>query len=348
MTVGRRLASGGEGDIYVVTSPHGMAFKKYKPETLAKWPTLEQKVPAMMASPPPERQDARTGFVMLAWPSQVVLEDGRFAGFLMPLVDTSDTVELHRIANPSDRRVATGATAWLRGFTWRYVVHAAANLAHVTHVLHKSRVVVGDFNERNILVTSQTRITLIDCDSMQVTGPADRPFFCRVGRLEFTAPELMNTDWTKTFRHPSSDLFALAIHIYQLLMEGEHPFRGQWSGPGEKPSVSDLARQGIWAHQPAGLLRPRPNAVEYELLPDTIQEMLRAAFESGLTSPVRRPSALAWNKALTSLAADLQQCRADSGHVYPGHLRGCPWCRRGQSATGSRPVLPSKPRRRWL
>ena len=332
VTVGRQLATGGEGDIFEVTSPRGMVFKKYKPAILVKMPAAERKLRAMAGSPPPQWREAGTGRVMLAWPCQIVLENGRFVGFLMPVVDTRNTVELHRVANPSDRRNGTGATTWLRGFTWKYLVHTAANLAHVTHVLHKSGVVVGDFNERNILVTPHALITLIDCDSMQVKAPGGEPFFCRVGRPEFTPPELMNADWTRTFRHPSSDLFALAIHLYQLLMDGEHPFRGVWSGNGEKPPVQQLARQGIWAHQRGGPLRPRPAAIDFGSLPGSLQKLFRDAFEGGATSPTRRPSALAWNQALTGLATRLQPCKADRAHFYLADLAGCPWCRRGQPA----------------
>ncbi|MCW2930496.1 MAG: hypothetical protein JWM19_1458 [Actinomycetia bacterium] len=339
VTVGRPLAGGGEGIIFEVTTPPDMVLKTYRPEILAKVPSLHEKLQALVAHPPAEWREAASGHVTLAWPSQVVLHNGRFTGFLMPAVDTASSVEVHRVANPSDRRAATGKTAWMRGFTWQYLVHTAANLAHATSVLHKSGAVIGDFNERNILVTSQARVTLIDCDSMQFTAPGGEPFFCGVGRPEFTPPELLNADWARTFRHPSSDLFALAIHLYQLLMEGEHPFRGVWSGPGEKPPVPQLALDGIWAHQRRGPLRPRPAAPDFGLLPRAVQEMFRQAFEDGATSPARRPSAAAWNQALTGVAASLRQCAASPAHFYPPHSRGCPWCRR--SATG--PTAPTLP-----
>jgi DNA-binding helix-hairpin-helix protein with protein kinase domain len=354
LQIGNPLGSGGEGDVFEVTSPRGTVLKKYRPEILAKNPTAERKVRAMVASPPAGWCEARTGFVALAWPSQIVLENGRFVGFLMPAVDIRSTVELHRVANPSDRRTATQPTMWLRGFGWNYLIRTAANLAQVTQALHGCDAVVGDFNEKNIRVTSQARVTLIDCDSMQVTGPGGEPFFCRVGRPEFTPPELLDADWARTFRHPSSDLFALAIHVYQLLMEGEHPFRGIWSDGGEKPSVPQLARQGIWAHQRGGPLQPRPAAVDFGLLPDRIQEMFRLAFEQGAISPARRPSAHDWLRALTDLAAGLRPCPAKPGHLYSGHLNGCPWCRheqRSPTATGWRETWtaqrPSAVRRFW-
>lgn len=344
VTVGKWLAAGGEGEVYAVTAPHGMVLKKYKPEILVKAPATEAKLRAMTASPPAEWREAASGHVTLAWPAHVVMEGSRFVGFLMPVVDTDTSVELHRIANPSDRRAGTGKTAWMRGFTWKYLVSVAANLAHATHVLHATgSVVIGDFNERNILVTSQARVTLIDCDSMQFTASGGRVYVCRVGRPEFTPPELRRAVLDKTVRKPSSDLFALAIHIYQLLMEGEHPFRGMWSGSGEKPPVPDLAEKGIWAHQRRGRLGPRPAAIGIDLLPDSIRKLFRQAFEDGATNPARRPTAQAWQRALDSLAGSLRKCRANKEHFYPPHHKSCPWCeherRRATATTTVTPIM---------
>jgi DNA-binding helix-hairpin-helix protein with protein kinase domain len=346
---GSRLAIGGEGEVYAVTSPPSFVFKKYLLRTLAGDLTLERRLEVMVSRPPAEWREPRSGHVMLAWPSEVVLEDGRFAGFLMPAVDMADTVELHRVTNPSDRRAAGGAGSWARGFTWKYLVRTAANLAHATHALHERGVVIGDFNERNVRVTRDARVTLLDCDSMQVTDPVSgERFFCWVGRPEYTPPELVNADWKTTVRHPSSDLFALAIHIYQLLVEGEHPFRGIWSGPGDKPPVIELARQGQWVLKAGGPLKPRPSAVEITLLPDAILGMFRAAFEDGAANPSARPTAHDWEQVLTRLADDVTRCNQDPSHDYWAGLQRCPWCAHAAREWGHRltaDVFP--PARRW-
>jgi hypothetical protein len=328
VAVNRQLAGGGSGGVYSVTSLPGVVFMRYLPRTLARDPTLERRLRVMVAHPPAGWLEPRSGHVMLAWPSEVVLEDGQFVGFLMPAVDMANTVELHRVTNPSDRRTATGPHSWPSGFTWKYLVRTAANLAHATHVLHQSGVVIGDFNERNVRITRDARVTLLDCDSMQVTDPVSgERFFCLVGSPEFTPPELVYADWETTVRHPSSDLFALAIHIYQLLVEGEHPFRGAWAGRGDKPPVTELARQGIWADQRRGKLRPRPAAISiYSLLPDSIVDMFRAAFEGGAGNPTARPTADQWQQSLTDLAADIAKCDENPSHEYWAGLQRCPWC----------------------
>jgi DNA-binding helix-hairpin-helix protein with protein kinase domain len=351
VAVGRRLAAGGQGEVFAVASPQGFVFKKYLRAALGGDPALERRLRAMVAHPPVEWREPRSGHVTLAWPSDVVLEDGIFAGFLMPAVDMDDTVSLHRVTNPTDRGAATGATSWAQGFTWKYLVHSAANLAHATDILHRSGTVIGDFNESNLRVTREARITFLDCDSMQISDPVSgERFFTGVGRPEWTPPELLNADWKTTVRHPSSDLFALAIHIYQLLLEGEHPFRGIWSGAGDKPWVPELARQGIWAHQRGGPLSPRPNAIGIGLLPPSITGMFRKAFEDGAVNPAARPTADEWQQALADLEADLRRCKANQAHFYPGSHTTCAWCghsRRSGPQTSLPPAAAPIPPPQW-
>ncbi len=341
---GPKLATGGQGEIFAVSSPSGFVLKRYLRRTLDSDPALARRLRVMAARRPAEWREAGSGHMNLAWPSEVVLADGGFAGFLMPAVDIRQTVELHRITNPTDRRTATGTAAWTKGFDWRYLVRTAANLAHATHVLHAAGVVIGDFNESNIRTWREARVTLLDCDSMQIRDPASGEwFFCRVGRPEFTPPELLRADWASTVRHPSSDLFALAIHLYQLLLEGEHPFRGVWRGDGEKPAVSVLASQGIWAHQNGGPLVPRPAAISAGLLPPAIAAMFRRAFEDGAVDPGARPTAAQWHGALDGLAGQLRQCAANRAHFYPGSHDACPWCRYTPPPARPPPPAPARP-----
>jgi eukaryotic-like serine/threonine-protein kinase len=150
----------------------------------------------------------------------------------------------------------------MAGFTWRYLVRTAVNLVQVTHAMHVAGTVIGDFNDANVRVGRDALVTLLDCDSMQIRDAATGAMYlCRVGRPEYTAPELLHEDWSTTTREPSSDIFALSVHLYALLLEGEHPFRGVWDWEGEKPGVIELAARGIWAYREDGPLLPRPAAI---------------------------------------------------------------------------------------
>lgn len=155
--VGRRLGGGGQGEVFELVSPHRHVFKRMSDEELAD-PQLHARVAAMVATPPDAWREAKSGHVMLSWPTHVVVERGRFVGFLMPLMDMSQTVALHEVTNPSDRQAPAYGKEWTRGFNWRYLVATAENLALATQILHDADVVIGDFNECNVLVSSDARL----------------------------------------------------------------------------------------------------------------------------------------------------------------------------------------------
>jgi YVTN family beta-propeller protein len=357
LEIGPPLSQGGQGTIHVVLDAPERVLKRFHEAELARAADLEERLRAMVAHRPAGWRET-SGHAMLAWPSDVVLDGNRFVGHVMPRLRLADVVELHVLSNPSDRSDPSGSTpGWVRGFTWGHLVQTGANLALATDVLHRSDYVVGDFNERNILVRSDTRVTLVDCDSMQVPNPrSGPPFLCGVGRAEFTAPELLDVDIATTPRRASSDLFALAVHIFQLLMEGVHPFDGVWHGEGEKPRRHQLAQRGLFAYAGDPLLRPRPTAMPFDLLPEEIRELFARAFVLGATDPDVRPTGREWFDALGRCAADLRTCTSVERHVYPSHHTTCPWCaaslrdearRRERAALQAHTPTPTQVRRRW-
>ena len=331
LEIGPPLSQGGQGTIHVVLDASERVLKRFHEAELARALDLEERLRAMVAHRPAGWRET-SGHAMLAWPSDVVLDGNRFVGHVMPRLRLADVVELHVLSNPSDRRHPHASTpGWVRGFTWRHLVRTGANLALATDVLHRSDYVVGDFNERNILVCHDTRVTLVDCDSMQVPNPrSGPPFLCGVGRAEFTAPELLDVDIRTTTRRASSDLFALAVHIFQLLMEGVHPFDGVWQGDGEKPRRHQLAQQGLFAYAGDPRLSPRPTAMAFDLLPVDVQELFTRAFVLGAADPDVRPTGREWFDALGRCATDLRTCAAVEHHVYPPHHTACPWCAQDQ------------------
>ncbi len=327
LEIGPPLSQGGQGTIHVVRGASDRVLKRFHEAELTRASDLEERLRAMVAHRPTGWRET-SGHAMLAWPSDVVLDGNRFVGHVMPRLRLADVVELHVLSNPSDRQNPGPSTpGWVRGFTWRHLVRTGANLALATDVLHRSDYVVGDFNERNILVRSDTRVTLVDCDSMQVPNPlSGPPFLCGVGRAEFTAPELLDVDIATTPRRASSDLFALAVHIFQLVMEGVHPFDGVWHGADEKPRRHQLARQGRFAYAGDPLLRPGPTAMPFDLLPEEVRELFTRAFVLGAADPDARPTGREWHDALARCAADLRTCTSVERHLYPPHHATCPWC----------------------
>jgi len=306
LTLAPVLARAGEGTVYAVVQRPDLAAKVFHADLKDLEDKLD-KVSAMIQSPPPGRVQPN-GFVVLAWPSSMLFDGDRPIGFVMPRINTATAVEIHSMSNPSNRQdPLPTAPQWTRHATWGHLVNTAANLCLAVQVVHRVDAVIGDFQERNILVSDTTQVTLVDCDSMQFTDSGGRQFLCGVGRPEFTAPELAGTDLRSWPRGKPSDLFALAVHIHLLLMAGNHPFmRGSWTGGGEQPDALSLARSGSWAGGPSSPLRTHPLAPQPAFLPIEIQRLFIRAFTDGTREPSCRPSAREWREAL--LRIQLMNC----------------------------------------
>ncbi len=329
------IAVGGEGVVYGVVQPRDHVVKLYHAKVIAQKGALLQAKLRAMAHNPPADPTAGEGTVALVWPQSLVLDDrGAFAGFLMPFVDHVTSVEMHMVANPADRRHGPLTPRWVAGFTWEYLLRVAVNLCRVTESLHAAGYVVGDFNERNVLVHSNALVTMVDCDSMQVPRPDGPPFLCEVFRPEFTAPELLHVNLSREVRAPSSDLFPLAIHIYQLLMEGRHPFAGIWHGRGDKPERQELAAKGLFVQIHDTSLGPQAGTPPFEIFPPEVRHLFMRAFVDGARHPQDRPTAAEWRAQLEALGATLVTCGRHRDHRYPSHLGGsCPWCELGKVAS---------------
>ena len=323
VVLGPVLAKAGEGTIFEVVDRPEWVAKVFHP-TLTDLDAKFDKIAAMAASPPDEavQQDS---FVVLTWPLHVLAGDGGPVGYVMPRIDTTTAVEIHTLSNPSNRaNPLPGAPHWPKMVTWFHLVNVAANLCLAVETAHRIGAVIGDFQERNILVADTTRVTLVDCDSMQFTDPSGRQFLCGVGRPEFTAPELAGTNLRTTARQIPSDLFALAVHIHLLLMAGNHPFlRGTWTGPGDQPDALTLAAAGHWAGGWQSPLHTHPLAPPPSFLPVDIQHLFLRAFTTGAHDPTLRPTATEWRRAL--LGIQVTSCLSGT-HQIPTTAGSCPWC----------------------
>ena len=316
-TSARKLGSGGEADVYEVPDRPRLAFKCYRQPTSERTAKLR----VMLAHPP----EVDGGKAAIAWPVELVSgAGGQAAGFLMPRIDLATNLPLFRVYNPHSRqRVAPG-------FTWRYLLRTARNVAALVDAVHRGGYVIGDLNESNLLVSNRALVSLVDCDSMQVrdpdTGAVHR---CRVGKPEFTAPELHKLDLDAQDRTQASDAFALAVLVFQLLLEGVHPFGGIWCGRGDPPDIAARIRRGRFPYRrTTRVLAPPPMGLPLRVLPPRVRRLAWRTFTSGMRRPSRRPSPAEWQSALEEAEAHIVQCSRSPHHEYGDHLRCCPWCAR--------------------
>ncbi len=324
----RELGSGGEARIFAIDERR--AAKIYLRFEEAR----DQKLAVMLANPPIDHTRA-TGHVSIAWPSDVLddVDSGRIAGMVMPRVRRMRM--MIEMLNPKRRR------ATVPGFDYRYLHRAARNVVAAVGGLHARGYVVGDLNESNILLSDTALATLVDLDSIQVRD-GDRLFRCGVGKLEYTAPELQGKAFADVNRSIDQDHFALGILVFQLLMEGTHPFAGVSTSESTEPLEQRIAA-GHWAYQRSSQppYRPRALAPPIDLLHPRLRDLFAQCFDDGHRAPDRRPRASQWVKALKVAELELAECEQNSQHRFGLHLDGCPWCARRELLGGHDPFPPT-------
>lgn len=321
VSLGAKLGEGGEGAVYAVQGNPRLVAKIYAQDKL---PVNVAKLSWMIAHPP--HDPTAPSHTSIAWP-QALLFDGAGAcrGFTMPRIDNTWT--LYNVYHPRERRKIQFP------FTWRYFHRVARNFASATAALHDAGYVIGDVNESNAEVTNQAMVTLVDTDSFQVregTGAGATVHRSTLAKAPFLPPELIGEKLAEVDRGPQHDRYGLAVLIFQLLLNGVHPFNCIWKGPGDTPSATERIKNGYYPHQklPHPLVAPPPQVPTLDILHPDLVFLFQRCFVDGFADPNRRPTADEWHDALEKAEATLTDC--GNGHVFSKYssTMTCPWCAR--------------------
>ena len=321
------LGSGGEGAVYSLRSHPDLVAKIYHSDR--RTDAVIDKLDVMI-NYPPLTEDDQTGHLFVSWPRQLVYDTAsEVIGFLMPKVEK--THSLFEYYNPALRRRHAPQIHYAN------LCSVAKSLATALDRLHGSGYVVGDINESNAYITEDEHVTLIDADSFQITDYQTTPptiYRCLVGKPEYTPPELQGISFAQVDRNIHHDRFALAVVIYQLLMEGTHPFRGRYTGAGEPPKVESCISSGYFLHSASRSvpLSPMPAAVEWDTLHEDLRALFRKCFDDGHSDPQARPAPRDWVDALDEAMRTLKQCARNASHWYfdkqASSGAACTWCER--------------------
>jgi hypothetical protein len=314
---GKRLAAGAAGVAMAVEGEPGTILK------LLSSPTAEdeQRLKAMLSIDVPVAVPGASA--LIAWPSDIVFDSqGRYVGFLMPRAPEPAPVNLSTLALRRERESRVG-----QNLGWDALLAITASYAAAVGVLHASSIVVCDINLKNVVVSGDLTVTVIDCDSAQfeVGGHRFLSSFCQE---EFLAPELRGRNLKQTAREETADRWSLAVLVWMTLMDGHHPFSGIWEGSGE-PERDDHAAAGRFPYaKGAAPLRPTPQAPPWRALPPELQKLFVTAFTTGSRRPGDRPRAIEWMQALSASESQLKECSGVSGrrHRFPRAQKTCPWC----------------------
>ncbi len=313
VSLGKKVGSGGEGDVYEI-APHRrdvLAKIYHKPLTGER----QEKLRLMVSGCNDELKE------FAAWPLDLLHDskNGPVCGFVMPRI--TDCEPIHKVYGPSHRKAS------FPNADWKFLVRTAKNLAAAFYIIHKYGYVVGDVNEGNILVTKKACVRLIDCDSFQVQA-REKIYFCEVGVAQFTPPELQKSKDFRMLRTQNHDNFGLAILIFLLLFMGRHPFSGVYKGNDDMPIERAIAEHRFAFGRGAALkaMAPPPNSVGLSVVPREVSSLFEQAFTESGHQSWGRPSANDWWNVLDALEKRLKKCPTESMHTFYTGLATCPWC----------------------
>jgi hypothetical protein len=330
-TLGKVLGSGGQAEVYTVEGRKDLAAKVYRS---APGPIERAKLEWMIAHPPPP---AGLPGVLIAWPQDLLLDDhGRLIGILLPRVEHG--VPLITAFNPRLRAQK------LPHYQRAHLLLVAQRLATLVETMHQAGYVIGDLNESNVLISSTGDVVLIDTDSFQVRALRDGKvitYRSPVGKPDYTAPEIQGVSFHTVDRSFEHDRFALAVLIFQLLMDGRHPYAGRWLGSDDAPTLEKSIRQGHFPYsRPSAVMQPPPQAPALASLEPGLAALFERAFGATASSFLTRPSGEEWAVLLsrTTPTAPIRQARPHAAAHKGNDAR-----KTNAGKASSAPAAPTRP-----
>jgi DNA-binding helix-hairpin-helix protein with protein kinase domain len=245
-------------------------------------------------------------------------------GYVMRYVDPQRSISAARLFNFEEIQR-------LQRYTWQDAVLAAWRLADSVAHLHRHGVVIGDLNPENVVFEQRPSLqgrtlwqaTILDTDSFQLDAAGAGRHHCPVSRPPYTAPELIGSDLSRTWRQASADDFALAVIVYQLLLH-DHPYDNAINTREPDLAVTSKIRRGLYPHAavPPEGVQPSP----WRPAPKQVSAALDQAFRRSFCAmPSLRPSAAEWVLLMRQLHGELVPCSSNRPHHHPREMP-CLWC----------------------
>ena len=343
-TILDRFDHGGEGDLHNVQGHPKLAAKIYHADKRGgrrgRWAKVESWT--KMASTIGDTFLDQVVIPRVALYDSPSMDLNSFAGYLMEKLSSFATLDKIYEENSID---------------YTKKVWIARNLCILTKQIHLNGNVVGDYNPNNVAVfTHNGTAKFIDTDSFQLVvtwNGVDRLCPCTVGVEHYLAPEIqnrlraeranletVNQSISNPLFNEYTDRYAMAYHIFALLMNGTAPYAGmidmQELAKHKSHTVSDVdinaleaSRRGEFLFCKNVLFKKIPEyAPKYQILSPKLQKLFERAFVDGATDPKARPDESEFYNALMEYYNSLEQCECGRDHYLSSVYNGkCEWCR---------------------
>lgn len=300
------FAKGGEGTVHKIVAPAShtnFCAKLYLPKVIDQ--QKQKKIEYMVANPPPETVAEKQ---IICWPQAALFGADKFVGFIMPLA-FDNSILLYELCRPKLHK--KHHKKWwkfdrntLQGFQSR--LKLCTNLAIAIHRIHSlQNYVLVDFKPQNVLVTNDGKISMLDCDSVQISKGETVIFPALVATPEYVPPESEQLNPSKDKIHPSWDRFAMAIVFYELMF-GLHPYAATFGGQFiDINTLPGRIREGLFAHgkHKQHLISLPPPHKTFNHIPHNLKALFWDAFDDDDV----RPSAEKWGQSIVKeLAAGIK------------------------------------------
>lgn len=282
LALGRRIASGSQGEILEVLDDPGLVAKIYTEQRGVR--LVPEALDELVHLGPRITLDGAPVVWFAAWPLATVLDGPRPVGFLMPRVHEPFMTGIGPSARLAELGLLiAGQTVGAPGAVDRVLVLRA--LAAAIDALHQHGLVFGDLSPRNIAWSAQPepRVMLLDCDGIRRPG--------KPGVL----PHAETHQWEDpaTLGHPptaDSDRYKLALAVARVLAANPA------ARPGIHVDLGPVAEAGVLAQPLAHLLETaagppgtRPTAAQWVGALDVRGVRRRRRFAPPPSTPLAPP-----------------------------------------------------------
>lgn len=289
------LASGGQGDVYMVDyGGKKKALKWYKPEALRDPDAFYENLKHNAEKGSPDKA--------FLWPDAVTERtDGSF-GYIMDL-RPEGYYELSKILGSPKYNFAS----------FKAATEACIRIVSAFRILHNNGYSYQDLNDGNFFIEPKTGDVLI-CDNDNVAPNGTSTGI--LGKPRYMAPEIV-VGKGKVLPNTQSDRYSLSAILFLILLT-THPLEGKrWL----VPCLTDAIAEKLYGSDPLFIYDPDDNSngpvknihvnvmKRWGYMPQYLKdEFLKAFSQQALKDPSKRLDERAWLKVLVRFRSDIVRC----------------------------------------
>lgn len=287
------LASGGQGDVYVVRyGGKEKALKWYKPQALGNPDAFYANLKRNADKGSPDKA--------FLWPEAVTERTEGSFGYVMDL-RPDGYYELSKILGSSKCNFAS----------FRAATESCIQIVSAFRILHNRGCSYQDLNDGNFFINPKTGDVLI-CDNDNVAPNGSNTGI--LGKPRYMAPEIV-VGKGQVLPNTQSDRYSLAAILFLILFLS-HPLEGKrWL----EPCLTDAIAEKLYGSEPLFIYDPEdksngpvknsPVIERWNFMPEYLKEAFLDAFsQRALTEPGRRPDEREWLKQLVRFRSDIVKC----------------------------------------